>query len=120
MEFLSTLGTRSIELELHSLLMMDVVGDADPISGNPGVIVKLPKLDEDALDAFESLPGDGAANESRRILLLLLIKICCCGCPAFACCGCCCCCPCGDFNCAKLKFDGLMVVLDIRAGGEAN
>lgn len=96
-----------MELELHSLLMIDVVGDADPISGNPGVIVKLPKLDDDALDAFESLPGDGAANESRRIL------------PAFASC-CCCCWLCGDFNCAKLKFDGLMVVLDIRAGGEAN
>lgn len=96
-----------MELELHSLLMIDVVGEADPISGNPGVTVKLPKLDDDALDAFESLPGDGAANESRRIL------------PAFAIC-CCCCWLCGDFNCAKLKFDGLMVVLDIRAGGEAN
>lgn len=89
-KFLSTLGTRSIELELHSLLIIDVVGDAEPICGNPGVIVKLPKLVDDALEAFESLPGDGAANESRRILLLLLIRICCCcGCPAFACCCCC-------------------------------
>lgn len=78
--FLSALETRSTELELHSLLMMDVVGDAEPMNGNPGVIEKLPKFDEDVLDAFESLPGDGAANESRRILLLLLmlfIKICC-------------------------------------------
>lgn len=78
--FLSALGTRSMELELHSLLMMDVVGDAEPMNGNPGVIEKLPTFDEDVLDAFESLPGDGAANESRRILLLLLmlfIKICC-------------------------------------------
>lgn len=81
--------------------------------------MKLPKFDDDALDAFESLPGDGAANESRRILLLLLIKICCGDCPAFACC-CCCCWLCGDFNWAKLKFDGLMVEPDISAGGEAN
>lgn len=76
-KLLSTLEIRSMEPELHSLLMIDVVGDADPRNGNPGVIEKLPKLDEDALDAFESLPGDGAANESRRSLLLLFIKICC-------------------------------------------
>lgn len=77
-KLLSALGTRSMDPELHSLLMIDVVGEAEPINGKPGVIVKLPKLDDDALDAFESLPGDGAANESRRILLLLLfIKICC-------------------------------------------
>lgn len=105
-----------MELELHSLLIIDVVGDAEPMSGNPGVMVKFPKFDDDALDAFESLPGDGAAKESRRILLLLLIKICCGGCPVFVCC----CWLCGDFNCAKLKFDGLMVVLDIIAGGDAN
>lgn len=111
-KLLSTLETRSMEPELHSLLMIDVVGDADPRNGNPGVIEKLPKLDEDALDAFESLPGDGAANESRRSLLLLFIKICCGG-WAVGCCG-------GDFNWAKLKVDGLMVELDIRAGGEAN
>lgn len=113
--FLSVLGTRSRELELHSLLMIDVVGDADPRNGKPGVIEKLPRLDDDALDAFESLPGDGAANESRRILLLLLlIKICCvCGWDDVCCDG-------GDFNWAKLKFDGLIDELDIRAGGDAN
>lgn len=113
-KLLSALGTRSREPELHSLLMIDVVGEADPRNGKPGVIEKLPRLDDDALDAFESLPGDGAANESRRILLLLLIKICCC-------CGCAdACCDGGDFNWAKLKFDGLIVEFDIRAGGDAN
>lgn len=74
-----------MEPELHSLLIIDVVGDADPMNGNPGVIEKLPKLDDDALDAFESLPGDGAANESRRILLLLFINSCCCGCAGTCC-----------------------------------
>lgn len=112
-KFLSALGTRSMEPELHSLLRIDVVGDADPMNGNPGVIEKLPKLDDDALDAFESLPGDGAANESRRSLLLLFMRIC--GDDwAATCCTCC------DFNWAKLKFDGLMGELDISAGGEAN
>lgn len=101
-----------MEPELHSLLMIDVVGDAEPMNGNPGVIEKLPKLDDDALDAFESLPGDGAANESRRILLLLFINSCCCGCADT-------CCTCGDFNWAKLKFDGFGE-LDMRAGGDAN
>lgn len=93
--------------------MIDVVGDAEPMNGKPGVIEKLPKLDDDALDAFESLPGDGAANESRRILLLLFIKIFCGG-SAETCCTWC------VFNWAKLKFDGFMGELDIRAGGEAN
>lgn len=116
-KFLSALGTRSMEPELHSLLMMDVVGDAEPMNGNPGVIEKPPKFDEDVLDAFESLPGDGAANESRRnllLLLILLIKICCGG-WLDACCWACC-----DFNWAKLKFDGFIGELDIRAGGDAN
>lgn len=115
-KLLSALETRSIEPELHSLLMIDVVGDAEPINGKPGVIEKLPKLDDEALDAFESLPGDGAANESRRILLLLLINNCCCSC----CGGGVTCCTCCVFNWAKLKFDGFIGELDIRAGGDAN
>lgn len=55
--FLSATGP-----ELQSLLAMDVVGDVEPIYGKPGVIVKLPKFVDDALDAFESLLGDGAGT----------------------------------------------------------
>lgn len=48
--------------ELHSLLATEVDGDVEPRYGSPGVIVKLPKFVDDALDAFESLLGDGAGN----------------------------------------------------------
>lgn len=105
--FLSVLGPRSDEPELHSLLITDVVGEADPMYGNPGA-EKLPTVDDEVLDAFESLPGDGAASESRRNLLLLLIMICC-GCWA----GC-------VINWAKLNVAGLIGELDISAGGDAN
>lgn len=47
---------------LQSLLVNEVVGDVEPRYGNPGVIVKLPKFVDDALDAFESLLGDGAGT----------------------------------------------------------
>lgn len=48
--------------ELQSLLAIDVVGDVEPRYGNPGAIVKFPKFVDDALEAFESLLGDGAAT----------------------------------------------------------
>lgn len=54
---------------LPSLLMIDAVGDVAKNGLKPELranVLLQPNVDDDALDAFESLPGDGIAIDSRR------------------------------------------------------
>lgn len=64
--------SRSISADVLMLLcgpppspLSDVVGDVANNVLRPGI--ENPILDDEAVDAFESLPGDGAVIESRLI-----------------------------------------------------